>query len=196
MNMTLDETDRSEILRYLGYRGTALTPRIEAYLSRATDLANEVIRPASVWKIYSLDYTEEGVRLVNTDCVLKGESIRKHLKGADRCALLCVTLGRDFDEEVERLMVKVPGLGVILNACGIQAVEKLADSLQLEIDERVAPFKTGVRFSPGYGDLPLETQGDFIRLLNTEKTVGVRLNESYLMNPMKSVTAICGLYEE
>ena len=196
MNLTLDETDKSEILRYLGYRGTGLTERIEEDLRRGVEIANGILRPAAVWKIYSLDYAEEGIKLNTTDCVLKGESIKKHLKEADRCALLCVTLGRDFDEEVDRLMVKEPGLGVILNSCGIQAVEKLADSLQREIDERVAPLKTGVRFSPGYGDLPLETQGDFIRLLNTEKTVGVRLNENYLMNPLKSVTAVCGLYED
>lgn len=195
MNIELDESDKKEILRYLGYRGTELTPKIEGDLLRAMDLANEIIRPGAVWKLFTLEYFEDGIGLKNTSCVLKGESIRKHLKEADRCALLCVTLGRDFDEEVERLMVKNPGFGVIVNACGIQAVEKLADALQLEIDERLAPQKTGVRFSPGYGDLPLETQGDFIRILNTEKTVGVRLNENYLMNPMKSVTAICGLYE-
>ena len=195
MNLILDETDQSEILRYLGYRGTGLTERILRDLARGVEIANGILRPAAVWKIFSLDYTDEGVKLNNSDCVLKGESIKKHLKEADRCALLCVTLGRDFDEEVERLMVKDPGLGVILNACGIQAAEKLADALQKEIDGRVAPLKTGVRFRPGYGDLPLETQEDLIRILNTEKAIGVRLNENYLMNPMKSVTAICGLYE-
>ncbi|MCR4727950.1 MAG: hypothetical protein K5796_04785 [Lachnospiraceae bacterium] len=193
MNIELDESDKKEILRYLGYRGTELPSRIEGDLLRAMDLTNEMIRPGAVWKLFNLEYSEDGIVLAGTSCILKGESIRKHLKEADRCALLCVTLGRDFDEEVERLMVKNPGLGVIVNACGIQAVEKLADALQLEINERLAPQKTGVRFSPGYGDLPLETQGDFIRILNTEKTVGVRLNENYLMNPMKSVTAICGI---
>jgi len=149
-----------------------------------------------LWKLFTLDYSKKGIRLLGTDCFLKGNSILRHLKNAGECVLLCVTLGRTFDEEVNRQMVRNPGLGVILNACGIQAIEKLADTLQSEINERVKPFKTGVRFSPGYGDLPLETQSDIIRILNTEKTIGVKLNENYLMNPMKSVTAICGLYNE
>ena len=80
MNLTLDETDRSEILRYLGYRGTGLTERIEEDLRRGVEIANGILRPAAVWKIYSLDYAEEGIKLNTTGCVLKGESIKKHLK--------------------------------------------------------------------------------------------------------------------
>ena len=57
-------------------------------------------------------------------------------------------------------------------------------------------MKTGVRFSPGYGDLPLSTQKDFIRILNTERLAGVTINENYLMNPRKTVTAVCGLKKE
>ena len=52
------------------------------------------------------------------------------------------------------------------------------------------------RFSPGYGDLPLETQRDVFRLLDCERKIGVWLNESLLMTPSKSVTAIFGLLGE
>ncbi len=166
-------------------------------------------------------------------CRLTGESIRKHLNGVTKAVLLAVTIGRDFDMEVEKAMVRNPSFGVILNACGIQAVERYADTLQLEIDKRLAEAlreemaegqsdkscsgttegqsdkscagtaerskavekvpHTGIRFSPGYGDLPLETQRDFIRLLDATRKAGITLNESCLMNPLKSVTAIAGV---
>ena len=53
--------------------------------------------------------------------------------------------------------------------------------------------QTMPRFSPGYGDLPLTAQREMFRMLECEKRIGVYLNESLLMSPSKSVTAIVGL---
>ena len=49
------------------------------------------------------------------------------------------------------------------------------------------------RFSPGYGDLPLEMQKDIFSLLGCPSNVGITLNESLIMSPSKSVTAIVGI---
>ena len=49
------------------------------------------------------------------------------------------------------------------------------------------------RFSPGYGDLPLQNQRAFFDALQCHKEIGLYLNESLLMSPTKSVTAIVGL---
>ncbi len=50
------------------------------------------------------------------------------------------------------------------------------------------------RFSPGYGDLPLAVQREFMTLLDCAHLIGINLNESLLMSPSKSVTAIIGMY--
>lgn len=194
MNIVLNESDRSEILRYLGYRGGEITETVEEKLKASVALCNKIIDVKSTWRLFNIEKTEEGLLMQGSGCTLTGKSIAKHLEGCDRLVLLCVTLGLNFDREVERVMVNDPTLAVCLNACGIQAIEKAADTLQLEINKELAE-ETGVRFSPGYGDLPLELQRDFIRILNTERMVGVRLNTSNLMIPCKSVTAVCGLKE-
>lgn len=196
MIIELDESDRSEILRYLGYRGGEISEKVERDFASAVETANKVIAPRFVWKLCSLKDTTEGLFLEEAGVMLKGTSIRKHLYGCDRAILFCVTLGTEIDLEIDRLMVNEPGKGVILNACGIAAIEKLADKLQSEIDKKLSGEHTGVRFSPGYGDLPLETQADIMRALSCEKSVGVRLNSNYLMNPQKSVTAIAGLVND
>jgi cobalamin-dependent methionine synthase I len=51
------------------------------------------------------------------------------------------------------------------------------------------------RFSPGYGDLPLEMQKDVMTALDCGRTVGITLTDSLLMTPSKSVTAIIGMKE-
>ena len=55
--------------------------------------------------------------------------------------------------------------------------------------------KTKPRFSPGYGDLPIEIQPKILTVLSADKTLGITLNESYLMTPVKSITAIMGVIE-
>ena len=50
------------------------------------------------------------------------------------------------------------------------------------------------RFSPGYGDLPLEFQRDFFRILRPQRRIGVTLTDACLMVPSKSVTALVGIY--
>ena len=51
------------------------------------------------------------------------------------------------------------------------------------------------RFSPGYGDLPLSMQTDIFRVLDCPRKVGLTLNNSLLMSPSKSVTAIMGIHK-
>ena len=49
------------------------------------------------------------------------------------------------------------------------------------------------RFSPGYGDLPLDVQKNIFPLLDCERKIGLTLNESLIMSPSKSVTAFVGM---
>jgi cobalamin-dependent methionine synthase I len=51
------------------------------------------------------------------------------------------------------------------------------------------------RFSPGYGDWPLEQQPELIRLAHADK-IGVSLSSSLMLMPRKSITAIIGLYRK
>ena len=195
MDIKLDITDRSEILRYLGYRGSEITEVVENTIQEGIALSNKLIKIGMTYRFLNIIERENGIEVEGEHFTLTGKAIKKHLKGYDRAMFLCLTIGSAFDREVEKQMVKNPTLAVILNACGIQAVEKACDALQLKAEEETG-MKTGVRFSPGYGDLPLSTQKDFIRILNTERLAGVTINENYLMNPRKTVTAVCGLKKE
>lgn len=192
----LTHDDDKEILRYSGYKGGELTDRICDELETAKRLANETANIVSTWKRFELTYTKEGIAMAPDGPILIGESIKKHLNGCRFAVLFCVTLGQNFDRELAKLMVKEPSLGVLFHAAGVALIEKAADELQLQIDNELGGgLHTGVRFSPGYGDLPLEIQKDFIKVLETEKRCGVRLNSGCLMYPEKSVTAIAGIME-
>ena len=51
------------------------------------------------------------------------------------------------------------------------------------------------RYSPGYGDLPLDVQNSFLRALDAQKKIGLTVSENNLLFPRKSVTAIIGIVD-
>jgi len=186
--------DKKRILGYSGYRkGIELTDGSTERIEKGIETVNRVAQIRTNWRLFEIEESEEGIRLKGTDCYLKGEKIKKHLKGCDKAAMMCGTIGPAFDREVARQMVLDAATGVYLNSCGVVLIEKVMDELQRTIDAALGEGHTGLRYSPGYGDFPLETQKDFAKLLNMEKIVGIRLNSSLLMNPEKSVTAIAGI---
>ena len=81
---------------------------------------------------------------------------------------------------------------MIFQAIGTERIESLCDTFCGEYSkEKNVNLKP--RFSPGYGDLSLETQKDIFIILDCPRKIGVTLNESFLMSPSKSVTAFVGI---
>lgn len=82
---------------------------------------------------------------------------------------------------------------VILDACASALVESGCDAAEAEIKARFPDRYLTDRFSPGYGDLPLELQPSICAALDTPRRLGLHVTGSLLLNPGKSVTAVIGL---
>lgn len=114
-------------------------------------------------------------------------SLAENLRGCDRAALFCATLGAEADRKIRSQRLS-PAAAVVWDAAATAAIEQLCDDFCEQLPKPQRP-----RFSPGYGDLPLDTQQALLALLQAELHVGVCLTDSLLMTPTKSVTAIVGL---
>ena len=53
-------------------------------------------------------------------------------------------------------------------------------------------FSVSMRYSPGYCDFPIEEQFKLNKALNFSK-IGIAINETCMMTPKKSITAIVGI---
>ena len=195
----LGSQERGEVLRYLGYRGQTLTPELEARIDEVYAHCAEVARPAAVTRAFAVrEIAEDAVRLVGCTLVLSGRDIARHLEGAREVVLMAATLGAGIDRELRRLGVSDPVGQAIFDASATTLVEQLANKTEAGVRAQAA--KRGLfcswRFSPGYGDLPLEVQPAFLLAIDAGRRLGIRLTPSNLMVPTKSVTAIVGLHDE
>ena len=108
---------------------------------------------------------------------------------------MAATLGLETDRLLQRTQLQNMALAAMVDACASAAVEDVCSRLCEEIEKKVAGSLTR-RFSPGYGDLPLTLQRDFIRLVDAPRKIGLTLTESCMLAPQKSVTAVLGVLPE
>ena len=118
-----------------------------------------------------------------------------NLRDCTEAYLLGATVGVGVDRLIARATVTDVTKAAIYQAAGAAYIEAFCDRINDEIKAIACKeeLETRPRFSPGYGDLPLEFQKDIFRLLDLSKNVGISLTESRTMSPGKSVTAIIGL---
>ena len=179
----------------MGYRGQQLDGGFLASVENAISEIRQLMRPAAVKEIFPLTRGEGGLLLTGTELVLTGRSIAKLLSDSVKCCVMAATIGIDVDRQIRRLSVSGLTDSVIFDACATAAIEAVCDAFQAEIEEAVREegYRITSRFSPGYGDFPLDIQGKLLRVLQAEKRCGITLTSSGLMVPCKSVSAVFGL---
>lgn len=124
---------------------------------------------------------------------LASRDLSKNLQGGRRVVLFAATLGVGMDRLIAKYQRLSPARAVMLHAIGAERIEGVCDEFCRGLAAEKG--KCRPRFSPGYGDVPLDIQKQFFALLQCEKHLGLYLNDSLLMSPSKSVTAFVGLLE-
>lgn len=186
------ELNVDEALRYLGAGNgapAALRREAEEMAGRLT----AALKPKYVYRVFPLIKEKEGFLLQGTGVVLTGRSARIMLAQCDQAVLLACTLGAGFDTMLRVEQARDMGRAVILDACGSAWVEAGCDAAEQELREKLPGIYLTDRFSPGYGDLPLELQPSICSALDGTRRIGVHVTQSLLINPTKSVTAVIGL---
>ena len=104
-------------------------------------------------------------------------------------------LGYYFAEKYNAIS---PAKAFMLQAIGAERIEALCDIFEQDIKQELTNngYTVKPRFSAGYGDIPLELQRDIVSVLDCQRKIGITLNESLVMSPSKSVTAIIGIKEK
>ena len=181
---------QSEILRYAGVK-----EKSEDMLGLASEMEkkiNSLVKNKAVYEFFEVRTEDDCVYL--QDRVIRSKDLAKNLKNCKTVMLTAVTLGIEVDRAIAIESALSPSRAVMLDACGVEAVERLCDEL-IAVVESEENIKLRARFSAGYGDLNIEEQEEIFKLLDCGRKIGLYLNDSMLMSPSKSVTAFVGVEE-
>lgn len=126
------------------------------------------------------------------------ERISSYIRGATHLVLFIATIGDGIEKEAGLLTKGAEPLkGYLLDRISSFAVESLAEKMENRIRKDYLLNKKSVscRFSPGYCDWAIEEQFEMDRVIDFSK-IGIRLTESCMMDPKKSISAIVAVADE
>lgn len=180
---------RAEMLRYARC-GDGVGVEKEA--EQAQRLVDDLIRPAAAAVVF--DIKREGEKLFIAGTELEGNSIKKLLAPCKKCVVMAVTVGFGADMKISALGASSPALSLLADAAASSAVEDACDACCESIESELG-IKLTPRFSPGYGDLPMNIQPALLELTNARRDLGLTVGSGCMLSPIKSVTAIAGIKE-
>ena len=179
--------NRGEILRYAGVRET--TPEIDALLDECLKEIDGIFTYKVCYGVFPLCVNGEEIDLSFTKTVSK--DLAKTLQNSENFILFAATVGFELDRFITRYSKISPSKALMFQAIGTERIESLCDAFCADMEKEFGNLTP--RFSSGYGDLSLEIQKDFFAVLDPNRKIGLTLNESLVMTPSKSVTAIVGI---
>lgn len=189
--------DRQEALRYVGYNGQAIDDALLGRFELLAQACDQDLSPAGVWESFAIEQvTQTGVKLAS-GLVLEGTDIAAHLAKAKEAVLLACTLGFESERELRKYAATSAVDGMLYGACASALVESLANAVEASVVAYATErgLRTNFRYSPGYGDLPLDVQPGFIRALQATVRIGLTCTPDNFLVPTKSITAVMGLFD-
>ena len=186
----------AEILRYLGYKGNRPDENVMRLVLACSAEINDIADYHACRERVPLTDTENGILL--QDVLLPGKAIRRNLDGCREAFAFAATVGPAVDRRIAMLKYREPAKALVMDAAASAAVEAFCDEINdaWEKDSLAEGKFLRLRFSPGYGDLPISVQKDLLRLLDAAHLAGITLTDSMMMIPRKSVSAVIGIADE
>jgi hypothetical protein len=188
--------DFDQVLRYLEYGSQKLSENNKMVIDCIQEI-NGIVRKKYVYDLFDIKRENGKIVLQNSTLALPGKDIENHLKNCFKCVVMAATLGLEVDKRIADYTKLDLSKGIIMDACASAAVETLCDNIENQIRAKVLHEKLYMtsRYSPGYGDFPLELQYNIINVLDAYRRIGLSVTESSLLIPRKSVTAIIGIQQ-
>ena len=189
----------SQIESVMGYREGESQETISELISEALKEAGEICRIKAEYRIFiNIEFidTEKSVK-VNDQVFNIKKIVYSQIKKSGSLALFLSTAGAEIGKRSRNAMKDGDLLkGYIYDVIGSEIVEAAADLMQNDLEEYMSASgrKITNRFSPGYCGWDVAEQHKLFILMD-DNFCGIRLSDSALMDPMKSVSGLIGIGE-
>jgi len=190
------DIDRQQVLSHIGY-GDDYEPsaRIKSLVNDYIENYHDLIAPSYSYEIKDIVSVQGEHVTIEGSITFESKVIARLLERCEKVAIFALTIGNHLEEMVAYLAENGLVLqATVLDAIGSGAAEKLAAYVGDRIRKmaNAEGLVTSRRFSPGYCDWEVSQQKMVFHALNGN-SAGIRLTESLLMIPRKSVSGIIGI---
>ncbi len=134
-----------------------------------------------------VELTEQNGGITGGKFNSRSKALVKLCQGCSSCIAFVATLGMGVDRLIFKRAQISKAEAFMIDAISDALIEALCDLAEEELGQGVM---TNGRFSPGYSDIELSIGAELVALTTADKVLGIKLTESGLMVPKKSVNAL------
>jgi len=182
---------KREILRILRYTSNVenISETIEKKIQEQVEAAYELIKPSVIYN--TVPRTSREFDEIRKEIVVGSGKVNEMIEKSAGFTMLAATIGSELEKRVDEIKEQDMTDAFILDAAGSEAVEQSANFVSRILNEEAEKQECsiGLRFSPGYGDWPLEASRKILRKIPVEK-IDIEMTDSGIIRPRKSITAI------
>ncbi len=178
----------ADVLKGQGIDPDRASRRLHETADSVISEAEALLSPAAIYTVVDIAELEcKTVRFTNGE--FEGSLVQKSMAGAEQLYLAVCTIGEALENRVGQLMAEDPVRAVALDGSGITALRKVSKTVESLISRETEELglSLGMRAQPGQEGWPIEQQREVFRILPGGE-IGVRLTESCLMIPRKSIS--------
>jgi len=193
------EINKDEVIRLLGYENNDRDEMVNRTLNKLVDAAYHLISPKACFVVLERqNYDVKGELKINQTIFNIGNIINSQIMNSENIALFICTAGNGIEKCAKELMKNNEMLdSYIMDLIGSEVAETIADSVHLAIKEEAERYglKITNRFSPGYCNWNVIEQFKLFSFF-IENNCNIKLTQSALMDPIKSVSGMVGIGKE
>lgn len=193
--------DEEEVLRYQGCCNDT-SKKVNNIIIKITreeiKQGLKLIEPRGISctvRIKKISFSSKRVDLENNFSLHLDHSIIHLLRGTTDLVLVVVTIGSALEDKVSELFSQGEyPRAIALDAVGTVSVRALRNYLNSLLCQEIKEqnLQTTKYFSPGSADWDISQQKNIFQMIPVDQ-IGVKLTESYMMVPQKSLSWITGI---
>lgn len=193
----LEALEVAHVLQGQGIDPARARPDIVVVAEDVIAEARALIAPTALHTVVPVRDFHHQTVVLDDGLTFEGPLVARALAGATEVAVAVCTLGPALEEQVDALFRADPVRAMALDGAGVGALRVISGAVVACIREEasVRGLGTGMRASPGQEGWSIWQQRVLFRLVPAED-IGVRLAETCLMLPRKSVSFAIGIGPE
>lgn len=196
-SLTLSDLDinRDEIYLNLGYGSQTPDKPFIDMIDEMFEQLSSYCHPQAGYLIFEGKTVGKDLLEINHQLIKTGPVINRYLEKSTHFGVFVVTAGASFDAYMEQLRAEGDILSEFLAySIGTEIAEAAVRFLsgKINLEAMQMGFRTTQSYSPGHCSWHVREQQHLFSVL-PDKPCGIKLNESGLMHPVKSISGIIGM---
>ena len=145
-------------------------------------------------RMTELNFSLDGETLDFGPFQIRSKDLSRIFAHCKSCVFMATTLGPGVDRLLARVQQEDMADAVLMDALASAETEQLCDLNEQVIAKKIKSDQyMTMRYSPGYGDVPLSVSAYILSVLSVRGELGISMTDSFMLVPVKSVTALIGI---